>query len=139
MVLAISVVAWILAILAESMREFLGTFYGMIVVAVFFFVPFMVILGAYGKIAQVARAHAHGRGNLTFRKVNITFYCYNRGQKSLDTSTKTLANHSARIHHTHALFSPFSLVGVGGGEVEGPEGALKTVEITLPKLFLIYI
>ena len=113
-VLAISVVAWILAILAGSMGEFLGEFYGMILVAVFFFVPFMVILGAYGKIAQVARAHAHGRGNLTFRKVNITLYCYNPGQKSLDSSTKILANHSARIYPTHALLF-FLLPRKGGG------------------------
>lgn len=139
MVLAISVVAWILAILAGSMQEFITNrkFYGMTLVAVFFFVPFMVILGAYGKIAQVARAH--GRGNLTFRKVNITLYCYNPGQKSLDSSTKILANHSARIYPTHALlFSLLPRKG-GGGEVGGPEGVLKTVNITLPNLFLIYI
>ena len=73
MVLAIIFIVWVLAILAGTMREFLGTenvkFYGVIVTVNFFFVPLTIILGAYGTIFQIARAHARGRGVSSFKKV----------------------------------------------------------------------
>ena len=68
-VIAISCGAWILAILAGTMRGFkMDEFYGIIVIAIFLFIPLIVILVAYGKIFQIARAHAHGRGNSSFKK-----------------------------------------------------------------------
>ena len=73
MVLAIIFVAWVLAILAGTMIEFIGMknvkFYGVIVTVNFFFVPLIIILGAYGTIFQIARAHARGRGVSSFKKV----------------------------------------------------------------------
>ena len=73
MVLAIIFVAWVLATLAGTMREFLAdknkTFYGVIVTVNFFFVPLTIILGAYGTIFHIARAHARGRGVSSFKKV----------------------------------------------------------------------
>jgi len=72
-VLAIIFVAWVLASLAGSMRKFLKMeqqkFYGVIVTVTFFFVPLAVILGAYGTIFHIARAHARGRGVRSFKKV----------------------------------------------------------------------
>jgi len=71
-VLAIIFVAWVLATLAGTMREFLAdknkTFYGVIVTVNFFFVPLTIILGAYGTIFHIARAHARGRGVSSFKK-----------------------------------------------------------------------
>ncbi|KAJ7333657.1 hypothetical protein OS493_017201 [Desmophyllum pertusum] len=71
-VIAISCGAWILATLAGTTMEFLDEknkkLYGVIVTAIFFFIPLIIILVAYGKIFQIARAHARGRGNSSFRK-----------------------------------------------------------------------
>ena len=73
MVLAIICVVWVLATLAGTMREFLDDknekVYGVIVTVNFFFVPLTIILGAYGTIFQIARAHARGRGVSSFKKV----------------------------------------------------------------------
>ena len=73
MVLAIISIAWVVAILAGTMKEFLGMknekYYGVIVTVSFFFVPLTIILGAYGTIFQIARAHARGRGVSSFKKV----------------------------------------------------------------------
>lgn len=44
-------------------------FLGIIVTAVFFFVPLAIILGAYGTIFHIARAHARGVGKSSFKKV----------------------------------------------------------------------
>lgn len=81
MVLAIIFVAWVLAILAGTMKEFLGTenvkYYGVIVTVSFYFVPLTIILGAYGTIFQIARAHARGRGVSSFKKV-LLFRLYYR-------------------------------------------------------------
>jgi len=72
-VLTIIVLVWVLATLAGTMREFLDDkdkkFYGIIVTVNFFFVPLTIILGAYGTIFQIARAHARGRGVSSFKKV----------------------------------------------------------------------
>ena len=72
-VLAIIFVAWVLASLAGSISEFLDKnnkkYYGIIVTVAFFFVPLIVILGAYGTIFHIARAHARGRGVSSFKKV----------------------------------------------------------------------
>ncbi|XP_068709407.1 adenosine receptor A2b-like isoform X3 [Montipora foliosa] len=70
-ILVIIVVAWLLASFAGSMREFLGKEdkkYGIIVTVVFFFVPLVIILAAYGTIFHIARAHARGRGVSSFKK-----------------------------------------------------------------------
>ena len=76
MFIAIIVVSWILATLAGTTLEFLDKkyrkFYGVIVTVVFFFVPLCIILGAYGAIFRVARAHARGRDVGSFRKVFAT-------------------------------------------------------------------
>ncbi|KAJ7356291.1 hypothetical protein OS493_025399 [Desmophyllum pertusum] len=74
-VIAISCVAWILAILAGTMKELMDELYGVILAAVFFFIPLIIILVAYGKISQVAIAHARGRGNSSFRKVLFIPHC----------------------------------------------------------------
>lgn len=74
-VLAIIVLAWGLATLAATMREFLDVktkkYYGVIVTVNFFFVPLAIILGAYSTIFHIARAHARGRGVSSFKKVRL--------------------------------------------------------------------
>lgn len=71
-VLGIIFVAWVLASFAGSMNELLPIeqqkFYGLIVTVTFFFTPLIVILGAYGTIFHIARAHARGRGVSSFKK-----------------------------------------------------------------------
>ncbi|XP_078358568.1 histamine H2 receptor-like [Oculina patagonica] len=71
-VLAIIFVAWVLSILAGAQVEFLDVnnkkYYGVIVTVAFFFVPLAVILGAYGTIFHIARAHARARGSSSFKK-----------------------------------------------------------------------
>ncbi|XP_068746164.1 histamine H2 receptor-like [Montipora capricornis] len=69
-ILVIILVAWLLASFAGSMREFLENkqYYGIIVTVVFFFVPLVIILAAYGTIFHIARAHARGRGVSSFKK-----------------------------------------------------------------------
>ncbi len=80
--MAIILVAWILAILAGAQNEFLDKnnkkYYGVIVTVTFFFVPLAVILGAYGTIFHIARAHARARGSSSFKKVpllRLIYYC----------------------------------------------------------------
>ena len=72
-ILAIIFVAWMLALLAGSMMEFLTLkakkYYGIIVTVTFFFLPLVIILAAYGTIFHIARAHARGRGVSSFKKV----------------------------------------------------------------------
>ena len=72
-VLAIIFLVWVLSTIAGTMIEFLDIkdkkFYGVIVTVAFFFVPLTIILGAYGTIFQIARAHARGRGVHSFKKV----------------------------------------------------------------------
>ena len=74
-VLAIIFVAWVLAILAGTLIEFLDKtkkkYYGVIVTVAFFFVPLAVILVAYGTIFHIARAHARARGSSSFKKVKL--------------------------------------------------------------------
>lgn len=69
-ILAIIFFAWALAIFAGLMSEIkaLKKFLGIIVTAVFFFVPLAIILGAYGTIFHIARAHARGVGKSSFKK-----------------------------------------------------------------------
>lgn len=71
-ILAIIFVAWMLALLAGSMLEFLTLkakkYYGIIVTVTFFFLPLVIILAAYGTIFHIARAHARGRGVSSFKK-----------------------------------------------------------------------
>ena len=75
MVLAIICVAWVLATVAGTLRECLDiddkSYYGVIVTVVFFFVPLAIILGAYGTIFHIARAHARARGGGSFKKVPV--------------------------------------------------------------------
>jgi len=77
-VLTIIFVAWVLATLAGTMSEFLDKkdkkFYGVIVTVNFFFVPLTIILGAYGTIFRIARAHARGRGVSSFKKVHVLLF-----------------------------------------------------------------
>ena len=72
-ILAMILVAWMLALLAGSMIEFLTVktekYYGIIVTVTFFFLPLVIILAAYGTIFHIARAHARGRGVSSFKKV----------------------------------------------------------------------
>lgn len=70
-ILAIIFFAWALAIFAGLMSEIKAfkKFLGIIVTAVFFFVPLAIILGAYGTIFHIARAHARGVGKSSFKKV----------------------------------------------------------------------
>ena len=72
MFVAVILVAWILAILAGMSHVFFSTkFYqpGVVNTVAFFFVPLAIILVAYGNIFFIARAHAHGRGGSSFKKV----------------------------------------------------------------------
>lgn len=85
--MAIILVVWILTTLAGTSNEFFfngkyGKFYGAFVTVVFFFVPLAIILGAYGTIFHVARAHAHGREVGSFRKVFYLLYCYINSKKT---------------------------------------------------------
>ena len=73
------------------MKEFLGKenvkFYGVIVTVSFFFVPLTVILGAYGTIFQIARAHARGRGVSSFKKVLLFRVYYQPFEMVLENSS----------------------------------------------------
>ena len=90
MVLAIIFIAWVLAILAGTMVKYLGIknqkFYGVIVTVNFYFVPLTIILGAYGTIFQIARAHARGRGVSSFKKV-LRFRLYYPFKMVLENSS----------------------------------------------------
>ena len=48
---------------------------GLIITVTFLLVPLIVILAAYGKIFRIARAHAHGRGTSSFKKVPLFKPC----------------------------------------------------------------
>lgn len=65
MFIAVILLAWILAILAGTSIEFLGvkTYRPGVVLTV------AIILGTYGTIFYIARAHARGRGGSSFKKV----------------------------------------------------------------------
>ena len=76
-VLATIFVTWVLASFAWSAVEFLPTkqlnkFYGLILTVPFFFVPLIVISGAYGTMFHIARAHARRRRISSFKKVQFT-------------------------------------------------------------------
>ena len=75
-VLVTILVTWVLASLAGLMREFLPgkqlSFYGIIVSSTFFFVPFIVIVGAYVTMFHIARAHARMRRFSSLKKVLVT-------------------------------------------------------------------
>ena len=75
--LAIIFGVWVLASFAGSMVEIpLQTgVAGLIITVTFLFVPFIVILAAYGKVFRIARAHAHGRGTSSFKKVPLFKPC----------------------------------------------------------------
>jgi len=66
MFIAVILVAWVLAVLAGTLDEFLGERDVVLTVA-FFFVPLAIILATYGTIFFIARAR--GRGVSSFRKV----------------------------------------------------------------------
>ncbi|KAJ7375243.1 hypothetical protein OS493_001988 [Desmophyllum pertusum] len=69
-VLAIILVTWILAVLAGTKISFFAghNYADLIVIVAIFFVPLAIILGAYGTIFHIARAHARGRGISSFKK-----------------------------------------------------------------------
>ena len=75
-VLATIFVTWFLASFVSSVVEFLPMkqkrFYGLILTVSFFFVPLIVISGAYGTMFHIARAHARRRRISSFKKVQFT-------------------------------------------------------------------
>ena len=78
--LAIIFGVWVLALFAGSMEKFplQKGVAGLIIIVAFLFVPLIVILVAYCKIFQIARAHASRGGIRSFKKVLLL--------KNLDTN-----------------------------------------------------
>ena len=72
---AVIFIAWVLASFAGTMAAFLlreqNKFYGIIVTVTFFFIPLIVVLGAYGTIFRIAMVHARRRGVNSFKKVSF--------------------------------------------------------------------
>lgn len=75
-ILAIIFGVWALALFAGSMVMFPlpNGVAGVIITVAFLFVSLLVILAAYGKIFDIARAHAHGRDPSSFKKVLFKLY-----------------------------------------------------------------
>ena len=78
--LAIIFGVWVLALFAGSMEKFplQKGVAGLIIIVAFLFVPLIVILVAYCKIFQIARARASRGGIRSFKKVLLL--------KNLDTN-----------------------------------------------------